>query len=153
MRTRSILPIMLGILFMFIVIANCTTTMNAISDEDFFRVWRGVWVSEENQGIGIIFHKTIFYPDGSYDFYYEINDAVFCDTTKFTFDQKWTDSEGNIWYAAHWENDHYAQGCSMGKFSNDGNTYEEVWKFGDEPIEKWTPAGGGYFYFMWYRIE
>jgi hypothetical protein len=141
----------MAVISMLVVTGNCSTASKAISGGDFAKVWSGTWIGAESNVTGIKFHKAVFYPDGSYDYCYEINDAIFCDTTKFSFHAKWTDSEGNIWYNAHWENDHHVEGHSMGKFSNSGNTYEEIWKFGDEPIDKWAPDDIRYFYYMWHR--
>ena len=39
----------------------------------------------------------------------------------------------------------------MGKFSNSGNTYEQVFNFGDDPIEKWVPDDIRYYYWILYR--
>ena len=153
MKKRIYLPVLIAALAILIIIGSCTTTKRAIPDADFLKFWTGTWVGAEPEGIGIRFHKTIFQPDGSYDYYYKINGVIFCDTTNFTFNEKWIDSEGNVWYKARWKNSHYAQGYSLGKFSNSGNAYEELWKFGDEPIEKWAPGGIGYFHFMWVRKE
>jgi hypothetical protein len=130
---------------------NCATRKKVISDEAFAKVWSGTWISAERNVRGVNFQKAVFHPDGSYDYYYEIRDTIFHDTTRFTFQEKWTDSEGNIWYRAQWENSHYVEGYSIGKFSNSGNTYEEVWQFGEEAIEKWVPDDIRYFYWIWHR--
>jgi hypothetical protein len=153
MKARTYLPILIVAIAILTIMGGCATRKKAISDEDFVKVWSGTWVGTENNVIGIKFHKAIFHPDGSYDHYYEIKDTIFNSTTKFTFYEKWTDSKGNIWYKARWEISHCIEGYSMGKFSNSGNTYEEVWKFGDGPIEEWAPDDIRYFYLKWYRQE
>ncbi len=153
MKARMYLQILIVIIAILIMMGNCATRKKAISDEVFVKVWSGTWINVENNVRVIKFHKAIFHADGSYDHYYEIKDTIFHDTTKFTFYEKWTDTEGNIWYKAHWENNHFVEGYSIGKFSNSGNTYEEVWKFGVEPIEKWAPDDIRYYYWIWHRQE
>ena len=151
MKTRSLVSILILVLSVLITVGSCATTKKAISDEEFFKVWSSTWINAENSMVGLKFRKAIFHPDGSYDQYYEIEDTIPHDTTKLTFNEKWTDSEGNIWYKAHWENNHYVEGYSIGKFSTSGNTYEEVCNFGDKPIEKWAPDDIRYYYWIWYR--
>jgi hypothetical protein len=153
MKNRPRVPFLIAIATIAAFLSNCATTNRAVSSEDFGRIWCGTWTSTESEVTGIIFRETVFHSDGSYDYCYEVNDTYFCDTTDFTFDEWWIDSEGNVWYRAHWENDHHVEGYSIGKFSNSGNRYEELWKFGDEPIAKWTPGDVRYFYFIWYRKE
>jgi len=153
MKAIKYVPILIVAITILFMVGGCATRKKVISDEDFIKIWSGTWINSENNVTGIKFRKAIFHPDGSYDHYYEIRDTIFHDTTNFTFYAKWTDLEGNIWYKAHWENDHYVEGYSMGKFSNFGNTYEEVWNFGVEPIEAWTPEDNRYYYRIWYRQE
>jgi hypothetical protein len=153
LKGRIDLPIVLFIAAIFSMNSSCATNKKAIADEDLMKAWSGTWISAETNNQGLKFLKAIFNPDGSYDYYYELRDAVFQSTTIFTFYEKWSDSKGNIWFKAHWNINYCIEGYSMGKFSNHGSTYEEIWKFGKEPIEEWVTDGIQYFYLKWYRQE
>jgi hypothetical protein len=65
---------------------------------------------------------------------------------------RWIDSEGTIWYKAHWENIglYKNNAYEMGKMNNSGNTLELLLSFGDNPIEEWEPDNIRYTYLIYY---
>lgn len=112
-------------------------------DEELY----GTWVNEDYSGGLYGAQKITIHPDGTYETFMKATDTTlesWKDT--FTIIDKWTDSEGSIWYKIHCEG---ASGpaYSLARISSSGSVYEEVSSHGDYPTEM---DSGHYTYRIYY---
>lgn len=81
----------------------------------------GVWVNEDYRG-----QKIVFYSDGTWGVAFKAKEKA-VGKSPYEIKEKWTDSEGNIWYKATIESPYRGSGYLLVRLSNSGNTYESVW--------------------------
>ena len=104
MKTRMFVSVLLIVLFIFIAVGGFAKRLKAISNDDFFKAWSGTWINTEYTGAPPRYQKRINYPDREWELYQEITDTRPPAQLSGEIIKKWIDSEGTIWYKAHWEN-------------------------------------------------
>jgi hypothetical protein len=152
MRFRGSVLCLVSILAVIVLIGSCATTKKAISGEDFFEVWSGIWINTDYSG-GSLFEpqKLINYPDGRWEGYSLVTLDQWSCYGKDTMIDMWTDPKGDIWYKASWYDNLSTKGYTMGKISDSGNTLETLVRLWGEPIEEWDPDDIRYHYTIHYR--
>ena len=84
----------------------------------------GTWVNPEYEGVErAVYPKIVIHPDGRYE---RFSQQWFKEpTTKFSYKitDKWTDSEGDIWYKAQVSNPNF-ESYQLHRISNSGKTME-----------------------------
>lgn len=116
----------------------------------------GTWVNENMRC-----KKFILKPDGTWAEYNEVSDTEpaksgsYLLSGTFVIEDRWTDSEGNIWYKRKWwlgakeiRHDSYPFGYSLVRISDSGKIGEFHWAYGDYPDEIDPEAPN---YFIYYR--
>ncbi len=94
------------------------------ADEEFY----GTWVNQEYKGKSSsrFWVKLVYKSDGTYECYGFDYMTTPGTAGFYTIVEKWTDSEGNVWYKVAWKSHSGRQKKLLGKISNSGNTYEYV---------------------------
>ena len=128
----------ISILFLVtvMVFGGCATT-NKVSKKDY-RFFSGTWINEEYNT-----HphnaRWVILPDGTCDGYFRTTDTQKATIGKFRIVDKWTDSEGNLWYKLHTWGGVIVEGKPLGyeldRFSDSGNVWEYVSITGEFPTE------------------
>jgi hypothetical protein len=131
------------------VLGSCTRTREAISKDDFLKVWSGTWINTDVDGNIWFPQKIVAYPDGTRDNYVFV-DSFSAFHVRLTLIDQWTDSKGVIWYTAH-QDLQGIEGYEYGKISDSGNTLEFINHALSDPIEKWEPDNDWYNYSIYYR--
>ncbi len=151
MKTRKLILVVILLAVVSFLLAG--SYKKAISEEDFFEAFNGTWVNPEYSGYEYRYQKRINYLDREWELYPEITSTRPQGLLKGIITDKWIDSEGAIWYKAHWEAigvvKHKAY--EIGKINNSGNTLELIYSFGDNPIEEWELDNIRYTYVIYYR--
>jgi beta-lactamase regulating signal transducer with metallopeptidase domain len=147
MKLRNFI-LLSGILLIAIaLIGSCATKRKAVSDQDFFEAYSATWVNEAHQEP---WRKVVMYADGTYEYYTSIDSSEIYFSGIMTFTDKWKEADGTIWYRGRWK-DRTGEGYEMGKISDSGNTFEQIFTIGDLQIEEWEVGKTGYNYITWYR--
>jgi hypothetical protein len=128
----------ISILFLATVMfaGGCATTKK-VSKKDY-RFFSGTWINEEYNTHP---HKArlVIRPDGTFDVYRRTTDTKKHGIGVYRIVDKWTDSEGNIWYKMHvWPGvmvEGKPDSYELDKVSNSGNVWEYVSISGDFPTE------------------
>jgi hypothetical protein len=135
MKTGRFVSILLLVLAVLYVVGSCATKHMVISDEDFFELYSGTWVNPDYRWDTA---KRVIKPDSTWEHYIDVDKQTYACYGHDTIMEKWTDSEGNIWYKALWECiPHQLKGYVYGKISESGNIHEYIWDF--KEIHKWKP--------------
>ena len=140
MKTKAIVLISVLILGVIIIAGSCATgkKMGKGSEELY-----GIWVNEK-YAIRKYYTTLVWKPDGVYEMYVDASLKTLSARGKYIITDKWTDSEGNIWYKEHWKESRvysgYSQsatysGYSLYKISNSGKTLEFTSSIVDYPAE------------------
>ncbi len=82
----------------------------------------GSWVNTEYSGAVTEEQKIVIHPDGC-ELYSMAAFEIHGGTDKHIIIDKWTDSEGNIWYKRHFKTN-YGPWVDLAKISKDGKTLE-----------------------------
>ena len=134
---------MKSVLALFLALAFLSFTGNALAEEKTYlpknnEEFYGTWVNTEYY---LVAQKVVINPDGTWGWAMQANDEP---GKKFTYElkEKWTDSEGNIWYKLRLES-HRGKDYVLVKISNSGNTRETVWDSNEYPT-KIDPQKGNY---------
>ena len=157
MKTRTLVSILILVLAVLIIAGSCATTKKAISEEDFFETWSGMWADTEYSGTHKRLLKRINHSNGTWEWYYDITGTIPNAKGISTILDHWIDSKGDIWYKASWESTPGSvfavipNGYEMGKISNSGNTWELIFTLGESPIEEWNPDDIRYTYRVYTR--
>ena len=121
-----------------IVIGSCATGKKAYvakEDEEYY----GAWVAKEEIPRIRTYLKIINNPDGTCDYLHEIERTEPIskrDTGTFTIKDKWTDTEGNIWYKVIiYRGGSDIEIYELNKISNFGNTLEIMTTTNEWPTE------------------
>ncbi len=149
MKTRTFVSILILVLVMMIVAGSCATRKKAVSTEDAAVIRSGKWINESY----ISEQMTIFYSDGRYEVYDDLQQQKLHNTGKSDIYESWRDSEGVLWYRAHYKNSVKNEGYILGKISNSDNTLEFIFTTNDLIIEEWKIGKVGYNYVIYYRQE
>jgi hypothetical protein len=144
----SILIFLLAVLF----ISEGIASEKKVTKRDY-RFVSGTWINEEYNSHN---HKAKIeiHHDGTYDGYFKTADTGIADKYQFIIVEKWTDSEGHIWYKMHiWWGTEVKEkpfGYSLNKFSNSGKVWEWLETRGDFPTEL---DEDHFYYHIYYRQE
>jgi hypothetical protein len=148
MKTKTL--IFMSIFLLAVTFLFAEDVKKEISDEDFMEAWSGTWINTDYGRSRP--QKLIYYPDGRWETFVRVPNTLHDNWGKDIILDKWLDSEGNIWYRAHWESSYFtSKGYAMGKISNSGNTLEVIWASESFPIEEWEPDRFEYTYQIHYR--
>jgi hypothetical protein len=136
MKARMLLIISIILLATAIVAGGCATTKK-VSKKDY-RFYSGTWINEEYNTHPHL-ARWVIRPDGTYDGYFRTTDTEKATIGNYKIVDKWTDSEGNVWYKEHvWHGEIFEgkpAGYSLDRFSDSGNVWEYVSITGDFPVE------------------
>ena len=148
MKTRTFVPILILVLAVLVIAGSCATRQKAISIENASEIRSGIWINEAYQ-----YPLVIQYPDGRYDWYHDLQqERLFLSGTSEIY-KSWRDSEGVLWYRAHYKDSTKHEGYVLGRMSNSDNTLECIMTTGNLEIEEWKIGKVGYNYEIWYRQE
>ena len=155
MRARTLVSILILILAALIVAGSCATGKKAYvatDDEELY----GTWVNQDYEESYAA--KIVVKPDGTWDEYTLSNSNSPFAVTEYAITDKWTDSEGNIWYKfleIHQDvkvlqnpDTYYI----LSKIDKSGNIWEMLWASIDYPTE-FDPDDVRYNYRIRYRQE
>jgi hypothetical protein len=96
----------------------------------------GTWVNAEYSGALPFFQKAINYHWGYYDVFCKMTDTNACIRGTMILVDKWTDSEGNIWYKQYFrENWGYSGFFEIDKISKNNTVWEFVFSSLEFPVE------------------
>jgi hypothetical protein len=112
MKTRTYVSIMIFVLALLIIAGSCAPKKRIIIDlvEVIPEELYGTWINEEYKGSTPPFGKDVYNPDGTFEWYrtepspwetdVEILEGGWIRGTygTYTIEDKWTDSDGNVWY-------------------------------------------------------
>ncbi len=119
-------------------------------NEELFGTWVNIEYNEEGWWVKIVFNK-----DETYETYDSEKSAKPPYLGKFVIDDKWTDTEGNVWYKFYTT---YAMkghiggggGYWLARIGGSGNTIEGVFASNEYP-EQIDPNNLKYKYIVYYR--
>ena len=129
MKTRNLILSVILIFAVLVLLISCATGKKAYVAKENEEIY-GTWVNTEYGTMEALFsQKRITNPDGTWEEYGGMADIAYR-TLKYTIIDKWTDSEGNIWYKLITEYGGKAYGAKpfyeLHKISNSGLTWEFV---------------------------
>ena len=147
MKTRTLVLILILVLAVMVIAGSCATRKKAISIEDAAEIRSGKWVNEDYPNVKML----VFYSDGRYEEYYTPQqERLYASGTSKIY-ESWRDSEGVLWYRAHYQNSSGQEGYILGKISNSDNTFEFIYTTNNLIIEEWKIGTLGYGYVIFYR--
>ena len=149
MKPRALVSIMILVLAVLIVAGSCATRKKAISIEEASEIRSGIWVNELYRDGQLV----VVYPDGTYEEYYTTQKERLAVSGTSKIYESWRDSEGVLWYRAHYQDSVGREGYVLGKISNSGNTLEGIETTNNLMIEEWKIGKVGYNYVIFYRQE
>jgi hypothetical protein len=117
-----------------IIAGSCATEKPARKKSE---ILYGTWVNEKYAAFKY-YTAMVMKPDGVYETYVDTSLKTLSARGKYAITDKWTDSEGNIWYKATYEVKEGTQlvtGFLLIKISDSGNTYEENMDRREYPTE------------------
>jgi hypothetical protein len=134
MKTRNVISIIILALAVLNIVGSCATEKKMVKDsEEIF----GIWVNEKYASRKN-YTTLVMKPDGVFEEYVDESLKTLSARGKYTITDKWTDSEGNIWYKATYELKDGTQlvtGFLLVKISDSGNIYEENYDKREYPTE------------------
>jgi hypothetical protein len=115
-------------------------------DEELY----GTWVNEDYSGGLFGMRKRSIHPDRTWEVFNFATDTTSGWRGTVTITDKWTDSEGNIWYKTYLEraDREGIEDYRLCKISSSGSAYEYVTSHVDYPTEM---DSGHYTYRIYYR--
>ncbi len=127
MKTRTLISGLILIMAVFVLLAGGS------KKEEYY----GTWVNTDyDRSILTIRAKIIHNHDGTLIKYMSTSDTEPYETATFTIEDKWTDSEGNIWYKIlYTETEQILSNFELTKISDNGTTLELVISIIDYPTE------------------
>jgi len=132
-------------LFILVMLLSTVSVLVAANTEEYC----GTWVNKEYEaslGKSAVFILT---PDGKYASYEKESDALTSHEGTLTIKEKWTDSEGNLWYKVIFSPTFVAvTRYGLMKLSNSGKTLESVRSRRQVPTEIDLNSAT---YRIWYR--
>ena len=141
MKSRPLISVLILIMAVFVLLAGGS------KKEEYY----GTWVNTDyDRSIGThMLAKTIHNHDGTCALYITTSDTEPYLTATFTIEDKWTDSEGNIWYKIlYTKTEQIISYFELTKISDSGTTLELVFSIIDYPTEIDPNAYG---YRIYYR--
>ena len=127
MKSRTLISVLILIMAVFVLLAGSS------KKEEYY----GTWVNTDYDRSILTFRaKIINNPDGTRAVYMTPSDTEPYLTATFTIEDKWTDSEGNIWYKIlYTETEQIISNFELSKISDNGTTLELVISVIDSPTE------------------
>ena len=127
MKTRTfVLILMLALIILIICEGHAADKKVTKKDYKFIS---GTWINEEYNSYAFP-ARWEMHRDGSWDGYNRISDTGKKYTGHYEIVDKWTDSEGNIWYKMHvWYgpiDEEHISGYELDKFSESGKVWEYI---------------------------
>ena len=137
-----------------LILGGSATNKKTISEEEFYKHWVGTWVNPELTASSTTPQLIISNADGTLDLYANAKGIQQLPSHTFSLIEAWEDSKGDIWFTA-------TEKCPImvtplqeyGKISISNNTFERIYEYSMEPIEKWEPANTRYYHTIYYRLE
>jgi len=140
-----VIPIFVSVIIGFFVVVNIHAYDPSEKEEIY-----GTWINPEYGGNWAP-QKLIMYPNGTWKRFLSRHDLAPGFTGSFTLIDKWTDSEGNIWYKMFWNLGNIEwEMYEIVRISNSGKTLEYVFSEIDFPIGITTDHPN---YRIYYRQE
>ena len=120
---------------LFLALAFLSLTGNALTEEKTYLPKNneeiyGTWVNTE---YNLVAQKVVMNPGGTWGWALQANAEPSMKNT-YELKEKWTDSEGNIWYKAILES-YRGKDYVLVKISNSGNTREVVFDSDEYPTK------------------
>lgn len=126
MKTRTLTLILILIMAVFVLLAGGS------KKEEYY----GTWVNTDYDRTTFRLGKLIHNRDGTKIKYVSASDTEPYLTATFTIEDKWTDSEGNIWYKILFtRTEQIISYFELTKISDNGTTLELVFSIIDYPTE------------------
>ena len=140
---KSILNGALILMAAALIVSCATKPYVAKEHEEIFGVWVNTSYSYSMSTYGssrmsVYAQKIIINPDGTCEVYGSLSDNIPHFTYQYTTTDKWTDSDGNIWYKiiGKYKTEYIEQiRYELDKISNSGRTWEHVGSADDYPTE------------------
>ncbi len=127
MKTRMLVPILI-LVFAVMVISEGFATEKKVTKRDY-RFVSGTWINEDYDSYAFV-ARCELHRDGSWDGYNRILDTGKKVAGHYALVDKWTDSEGNIWYKTHvwWGSmvEGHPMEYKLDKFSESGKVWEYI---------------------------
>jgi hypothetical protein len=127
MKYISNLFVILILVVFSVTVGTGESVYTATESEELF----GTWVNTDYKD-GM--HAQMYIQRlGENERYSSVNDEEPTWTAETLINQKWTDSNGNIWYKIRWKAGAMGSGFSLIKISDSGKTLERVWSQWEHP--------------------
>ena len=139
MRIRTL--IYASTLVFVVVLARCATS-NKTYKKAFKEEVVGTWINPDYENWGDHWAKVVIKPDGMYEAYPNAQDTDFA-FGKITITDRWTDSEGNIYYKLIHDPFVDEKVYELWKLSNSRTVCELVWDVLEYPTDI-NPDDSGY---------
>ena len=149
MKTRALVSVIILILVVLTIVGSCATRKKAIPIEEALEIRSGIWVNEHYQHEKLV----VQHPDGRYEEYSDLQQEKFYLSGKSDIYESWRDSDGVLWYRAHYQDNVGREGYMFVKISNSDNTFEWIQTEKNKMIEEWKYPVVGYAYYIYYRQE
>jgi len=137
MKTRTLVSILILVLAA-LIISEGFATEKKVTKRDY-KFFSETWINEEYNKESEFPAKLVIRRDGTFDAYFMLSDKKKYRSGIYEIVEKWTDSEGNIWYKRHvWGGakvEGHPGGYALDKFSNSGNVWEYIESGADFPTE------------------
>jgi beta-lactamase regulating signal transducer with metallopeptidase domain len=147
MKIRTLTIILVLALTVLATAGNHATGEKAISIEEASEIRSGKWISKHCAIEGMF----VQYPDGRYETYYDLQqESLECYGISEIY-ESWRDSEGALWYRAHYQDNVGREGYELVKIYNSDNTIEFITTVKNQMIEEWKYPVVGYCYCIYYR--
>ena len=107
MKASSFVSVLILVLAVMVISEGCATKKRMVKDSEELY---GTWINEEYKGSTPPFGKNVYNPDGTMEFFrteaapwetdIEVSEGGWIggDSYTYTIEDKWTDSDGNVWY-------------------------------------------------------
>jgi hypothetical protein len=150
LKPRTLMSILILVFAMLIMMGSCATSKKAYvakEDEELF----GIWINFQYDGTNK-YSKVQINPDGTWFEYINSYDEKPPFRGEYTIIEKWTDSEGYIYYKTIVERNDVASDplYILSKIQKDGNVYEDIWTTLHMP-EEFDTEKMLYLYRIYYR--
>ena len=149
MKTRMFVSILVPVFALLTISKSCATDKK-VTKKDYGFI-AGTWINEEYNSHP---HKAkiVILRDGTSEVYFRTSDTEIEGKHTYVIVEKWTDSEGHIWYKMHeWWGTVVKEKplrYSLNKFSNSGKVWEYISLLDGFPAEL---DKNNFHYHIYYR--
>ena len=148
MKARTFVSILIPVLAVLVIAESCATSKKAVSIEEASEIRSGIWVNELYK-----VNLVVVYPDGRFEQYYDLQQERLNVSGISEIYESWRDSEGVLWYRAHYKNSIGWEGYVLGRINDSGNVLEGIETTNNQMIDEWKIGKVGYNYLIYYRQE